>query len=113
MERREKNLLVIAYFYPPHKGIGGKRIFRLIRGLPSRGWRPSVLTTPEPPAVDRDLAQPAEAPGVSIDRGYVPGWIWRAYHGEAGGEYRPGPLHRALSLVTKTLGVPVDDKLWF
>lgn len=107
-----KNLLVISYFYPPQKGIGGKRIFRLLSRLPALGWAPTVLTTPWPPALDRDMSQPIFAEGITLERGYVPPWFWRRYHGEQGGEYQPGPLAKGLASLSRLFGYPIDGKLW-
>lgn len=107
-----RDVLIIAYFYPPHKGIGGKRIFRWARLLPRFGLRPVVLTTPLPPQGDLDPGQPWEAPGVEVVRGYVPDFVWRAYHGAEGSEYHPGPLARVLSSAGRLFGTPIDDKLW-
>ena len=107
-----KKLLVFSYFYPPQKGIGGKRIFRLLSRLPAYGWQPTVLTTPWPPKDDRDLEQPLYAPGLSVDRGYVPEWFWSLYHGRDGSEYHPGPLAKVLSTAGRLLGYPLDGKIW-
>lgn len=106
-------LLVFSYFYPPHQGIGGKRIFRWARHLPAEGIMPTILTTPWPPARDRDLDQDVIAPQVEVVRGYVPGWVWRWYHGPDGGEYTRGPLAKLLGGLGGLLGTPIDDKLWF
>ena len=51
-----RTVLVVAYFFPPHRGIGGKRIARLVRRLPRLGWRPLVLTAPMPAFDDLDLS---------------------------------------------------------
>jgi glycosyltransferase involved in cell wall biosynthesis len=103
-------LLIISYFFPPQKGIGGKRIFRFVSRLPALGIQPIVLTTPWPPRDDRDLEQPLTAEGVVVDREYVPNWLWRLYHGESGSEYQPGPLARLFSRLNRLFGPPIDGK---
>jgi glycosyltransferase involved in cell wall biosynthesis len=106
-------LLVISYFYPPQKGIGGKRVFRLVSRLGALGVEPIVLTTPWPPQADCDMAQATDAPDVIVDRGYVPEWVWRMYHGKTGSEYQPGPLSWFLMKVNQLVGPPIDRKSWF
>jgi glycosyltransferase involved in cell wall biosynthesis len=106
-------LLLLSYFYPPHQGIGGKRVFRWARHLSALGVSPVVLTTPWPPAKDRDLDQPFTAPGVEVAREYVSAWFWRLYHGKHGGEYAPGRVAKALNTIGRLLGTPIDSKLWF
>ena len=39
-----KNVLIIAYYFPPMEGIGGIRPFGLAKYLPSYGWNPIILT---------------------------------------------------------------------
>ncbi|HRI72518.1 MAG TPA: glycosyltransferase, partial [Polyangium sp.] len=105
-------LLVLSYFYPPQKGIGGKRVHRFVSRLPALGIDPIVLTTPLPPKADCDLAQATDADGVVVDRQYVPEWFWRLYHGSQGSEYHPGPLARVFSQMGRIVGPPIDGKSW-
>ena len=39
-----KKLLLIAYYFPPDNAVGGLRIAKFARYLPSFGWEPTVLT---------------------------------------------------------------------
>ncbi|MBN8589296.1 MAG: glycosyltransferase [Rhodothermia bacterium] len=54
-----KNILVIAYYFPPSGGPGVQRSLKFVRYLPDYGWMPTVLTVnPEDaafPAVDESL----------------------------------------------------------
>lgn len=48
-DTRFKNVLIIAYEFPPSAGGGVQRVTKLARYLPESGWRPYVLTgTPVP-----------------------------------------------------------------
>ena len=40
-----KNVLIIAYHFPPRGGIAVKRTLKFIKNLPLYGWNPIVLTT--------------------------------------------------------------------
>lgn len=52
-----KNVLVIAYYFPPSGGPGVQRVLKHIRYLPEFGWNPVVLTVEngEYPARDESL----------------------------------------------------------
>lgn len=43
-----KNVLVIAYYFPPTGGGGVQRAAKFVKYLPSFGWRPVVLTVKNP-----------------------------------------------------------------
>lgn len=43
-----KNVLVIAYYFPPTGGGGVQRVTKFVKYLPSFGWRPVVLTVKNP-----------------------------------------------------------------
>ncbi len=40
-----KRVLLISYYFPPDNAVGGLRIAKFARYLPSSGWKPYVLTT--------------------------------------------------------------------
>lgn len=40
-----KKVLLISYYFPPDNAVGGLRIAKFARYLPSSGWKPYVLTT--------------------------------------------------------------------
>ncbi len=42
-----KNLLFLAYFFPPHGGGGVLRSVETVRLLSSHGWRTTVVAGPE------------------------------------------------------------------
>jgi glycosyltransferase involved in cell wall biosynthesis len=39
-----KKVLLIAYYFPPDSAVGGMRISKFARHLPSYGWEPTILT---------------------------------------------------------------------
>lgn len=41
---RMKRVLLIAYYFPPDFAVGGQRIAKFARNLPTFGWEPTVLT---------------------------------------------------------------------
>jgi len=42
-----KNILLVAYYFPPDTAVGGLRIVNFVKHLPSFGWNPYVLTIQE------------------------------------------------------------------
>lgn len=54
-----KNLLVIAYYFPPSGGPGGQRVLKTVKYLPHFGWQPFVLTVSNGqfPAIDESLLE--------------------------------------------------------
>ncbi|OGU38633.1 MAG: hypothetical protein A2X61_06720 [Ignavibacteria bacterium GWB2_35_12] len=52
-----KNLLIIAYYFPPSGGPGVQRVLKHVKYLPEFGWQPIVLTVSNGqfPAVDESL----------------------------------------------------------
>lgn len=60
-------VLIISYYFPPDRAIGGKRIAAFCRHLPAHGFEPTVLTVDEGSciAVDPTVAVP---PGTSVVR---------------------------------------------
>ncbi|MEW6061984.1 MAG: glycosyl transferase family 1, partial [Bacteroidota bacterium] len=39
-----RNVLVIAYYFPPLGGSGVQRVLKFVKYLPQFGWQPTVLT---------------------------------------------------------------------
>lgn len=71
--RKNKKVLLIAYYFPPSGGAGVQRTLKFIKYLPSAGWEPVVLTARDAdyPAYDESLL--AELPpALSIYRSYIP-----------------------------------------
>lgn len=106
-----KNVLVIAYVFPPTGGGGVQRTLKFVKYLPSFGWRPLVLT---PMKVDFGYFDyslvdeiPPEAKVYHTISLEVPEWyagIKEKYFDEYQGAYSPaakGSWHRrvAISLV--------------
>ena len=54
-----KNILVIAYYFPPSGGPGGQRVLKTVKYLPAFGWQPYVLTVSNGqfPAIDETLLE--------------------------------------------------------
>ena len=52
-----KNLLIVAYYFPPSGGPGVQRVLKHVRYLPDFGWNPIVLTVSngQYPAIDLSL----------------------------------------------------------
>jgi len=73
-----KNVLVVAYYFPPHATVGSLRPLGFCRHLEKYGWRPSVVTTDNasvhPPCpLDADMSQ-SLSPNIEVLRiGYTNG----------------------------------------
>ncbi|HKQ48731.1 MAG TPA: glycosyltransferase [Phycisphaerae bacterium] len=67
-----RNLLLVAYHFPPHGGSGVQRALKLARYLPPAGWRAHIITAGHDhyPVLDRTLC--AEYADANVER--VPGW---------------------------------------
>lgn len=57
-----KNLLLIAYAFPPAGGVGVQRALKFVKYLPEFNWRVTVLTAENPSVPLRDEALCAEVP---------------------------------------------------
>lgn len=69
-----RSVLFISLKFPPLSDIGAKRALRFVRRLPAHGWRPTVLTLPEPAPAQRDPSLvPLVPAGLALDRGYAGG----------------------------------------
>lgn len=83
-----KNVLVIAYYFPPSGGPGVQRVLKHIRYLPEFGWNPIVLTVEngEYPAHDESLCAqiPADVP-VYRTRIFEPYTLYRLFTGKPAG----------------------------
>jgi glycosyltransferase involved in cell wall biosynthesis len=115
-----KKVLFISYFYPPQRGIGGKRIFRWARQLAAQ-FETTVLTTPPPPANECDMGQETTSEGVRVLRSYCPEWLWRLYYrtnegvkeqvSSASEVGRRSWLAKVEEVVHRYY--PLDPKIWF
>jgi glycosyltransferase involved in cell wall biosynthesis len=54
-----KNLLIVAYYFPPSGGPGVQRVLKHVKYLPEFGWNPIVLTVSngQYPAIDTSLIE--------------------------------------------------------
>jgi len=54
-----KNVLIVAYYFPPSGGPGVQRVLKMVKYLPAFGWNPIVLTVQNGtfPARDESLLQ--------------------------------------------------------
>ncbi len=83
-----KNLLVIAYYFPPSGGPGVQRVLKHIKYLPEFGWNPIVLTVSNGTFPARDESLFAEIPeGTIVERTtiYEPYTIYRKLTGKKPG----------------------------
>ncbi len=83
-----KNLLIVAYYFPPSGGPGVQRVLKHVKYLPEFGWRPIVLTVSNGqfPARDESLLQqiPKDIP-VYRSHIYEPYDIYRKLTGKKPG----------------------------
>ncbi len=80
-----KNLLIIAYYFPPSGGPGVQRVLKMVKYLPSFGWNPIVLTVENGtfPARDESLLATVD-PSVVVRRTHIyePYDIYKFFVGE-------------------------------
>lgn len=84
-----KNLLIIAYYFPPSGGPGVQRVLKHIKYLPEFGWNPIVLTVEngEYQAIDMSLIKEIpESTIVRKSRILEPYDIYRKFTGRKKGE---------------------------
>ncbi len=84
-----KNLLIIAYYFPPSGGPGVQRVLKHIKYLPEFGWRPIVLTVSNGQFPARDESLMRQLPEdliVKRSRIYEPYDIYRLLTGKKQGE---------------------------
>jgi hypothetical protein len=93
-----KNVLLIAYYFPPWPGAGALRPGRLAKLLPEFGWTPTTLAGPAKNAAPEYgevvAVKPFGDPYAPRIRG-----LWRVLPGPA--RWYPGALRTALSLVSR------------
>ena len=87
-----KNVLVIAYYFPPSGGPGVQRVLKHIQYLPECGWNPIVLTVSNGDFPARDESLLAKIPsGIHVERTEI---------------YEPYALYRKLT--GKPANTPID-----
>ena len=81
-----KNVLVIAYYFPPSGGPGVQRVLKHIQYLPEYGWNPIVLTVANGDFPARDESLLAKIPSaIHVERTeiYEPYTLYRKLTGKA------------------------------
>lgn len=67
-----KNLLIVAYYFPPSGGPGVQRVLKHVRYLPEFGWNPIVLTVSNGDFPARDESLMKEIPeGLHVERTHI------------------------------------------
>jgi glycosyltransferase involved in cell wall biosynthesis len=82
-----KNLLVVAYYFPPSGGPGVQRVLKHIKYLPALGWNPYVLTVENGTFPARDESLLKEIPeGMVVRRTHIfePYEIYKYFTGKQG-----------------------------
>lgn len=105
---------MLSRYLPPMFDVGGKRVYRFARHLPSFGWQPHVWTSPLPRHRPIDPSARALPESVTLERDLVPSW-WPEPRS------RPSDGTVAAPVVTRTPGrlaklarqftLPVGDEL--
>lgn len=122
-----KNLLIIAYYFPPSGGPGVQRVLKHIKYLPEFGWNPIVLTVEngEYQAIDNSLIKEIpESTIVRKSRIFEPYDIYRKFTGRKKGEAldvnnikkdnQKSPfVDRVAELIRATLFIPDARIGWF
>lgn len=122
-----KNLLIIAYYFPPSGGPGVQRVLKHIKYLPEFGWNPIVLTVEngEYQAIDMSLIKEIpESTIVRKSRIFEPYDIYRKFTGRKKGEAldvnnikndnQKSPfVDRVAELIRATLFIPDARIGWF
>ncbi|HTF35243.1 MAG TPA: glycosyltransferase [Myxococcota bacterium] len=125
-----KHVLVVSYHFPPAGGVPVRRVLRILRHLPTHGWRCTVLTADRPfdpfhgedaaglatlPPVERVLRAPARS---GLERILARGFdLWsgaaRSVDREAKGPPADGPAGGTLRrLLHETLIFPDAKRPW-
>lgn len=67
-----KNVLIIAYYFPPSGGPGVQRVLKHVQYLPEFGWNPIVLTVSNGEFPARDESLLAKIPkGTIVERTHI------------------------------------------
>ena len=91
-----KTVLIIAEHFPPAFSVGGKRPYRFARYLPEHGWRPVILTAPEPSPSRSDTTHHPLPEEAVLDRSLFPCW-WPESKGGSSDGTRPEPSRDSVS----------------
>ncbi len=80
-----KNLLIVAYYFPPSGGPGVQRVLKMVKYLPQFGWNPIVLTVKNGTFPARDESLLASIPeGTIVERTHIyePYDLYKLFVGE-------------------------------
>ncbi len=100
-----KNLLYIAYFFPPLGGAGVQRTLKFVRYLPEFGWQPTVLASRARYWMQDSSLEQEIPEGTRVQR--APFWGGRLVYGRGrGGAGRSESRVRFLRKVARFLLVP-------
>ncbi|MBX7154220.1 MAG: glycosyltransferase family 4 protein [Bacteriodetes bacterium] len=80
-----KNLLIVAYYFPPSGGPGVQRVLKNVQYLPQFGWNPIVLTVSNGTFPARDESLLAKIPpNITVVRTHIyePYDLYRTFVGE-------------------------------
>lgn len=80
-----KNLLIVAYYFPPSGGPGVQRVLKNVQYLPQFGWNPIVLTVSNGTFPARDESLLAKIPSnITVVRTHIyePYDVYRTFVGE-------------------------------
>jgi len=108
-----RDILVIAYYFPPMGMSGVQRTMKFVKYLPEYGWRPTVLTVAPTGYFAQDETMLEELAGRDIEIVRVgsldPNWFFR----KKGTVKMPSELTRKMfQMVSDTFFVPDNKLLW-
>lgn len=115
-----KNLLIVAYYFPPSGGPGVQRVLKHVKYLPEFGWNPIVLTVENGQFPARDESLLDQIPkGTIVKRTHIyePYDIYRFFTGKKPGtaidvntirkdDQKPGMREKIAELIRATFFIP-------
>ncbi len=115
-----KNLLIVAYYFPPSGGPGVQRVLKHVKYLPEFGWNPIVLTVENGQFPARDESLLEQIPkGTIVKRTHIyePYDVYRLFTGKKPGtaidvntirkdDQKPGMREKIAELIRATFFIP-------
>lgn len=115
-----KNLLILAYYFPPSGGPGVQRVLKHVKYLPEFGWNPIVLTVENGQFPARDESLLDQIPkGTIVKRTHIyePYDVYRFFTGKKPGtaidvntirkdDQKPGMREKIAELIRATFFIP-------
>ncbi len=106
-----RQVLVIAYYFPPMGLSGVQRTLKFVKYLPSFGWDPTVLTVEPRGYIARDASLLDELAGRGVDVVRTPAaGPGRLFRNKEVVDLPPERLRKIMSAVSDTLFIP-DNKI--